>query len=611
MQWGALLFALSYATAFALTGSTALGLTAVVILAFLAVALAAGRPLERGETQTAAAWVCAAILAASLALLPLQPGLHPTLAVTSLLAAALALPYVTQWVLRALMAASWISAVAAVTAGPLLWADGTGESSTLSFALGISTLAAAAAIAMLVLYQFRTHLAGALGEARWAEELARHEATHDSLTGLPNRTLMERRLSQRLSQNRTTPEYSPFAVLFLDLDHFKHVNDSLGHSVGDELLKIAARRLLSCVRPEQGDMVARLGGDEFVVMVAKAEVGVAEIVAARIQEALLKPVKLYAHELYASASVGLLPDCSGYETPEEVLRDADTAMFRAKESGRGRPAVFESSMRVRAISRLRLESDLRRAVEQGEFAICYEPVVWLTSGVVVGFWASVRWAHPERGLLSAGEFASVAEEAGLAPELDRLLLKEACRRAGLWRRRFPEKFPPMVCVELSASALSRGDLPGDVASALEDGDLAAGALMVSFAEEALAHSPEEAISTLEHLAALGTRPAVGGFGSGRSSLGFLHRLEADVLEIESSFTRGLGTSAGADQAEVARTILAVARGLGMEVMAEGVETIEQTRALQEMECDYARGPRFSQPVDAEGAEAILAGEPSW
>ena len=613
LQWGALAFALSCGVASALLGSLAVGLSGAVILAFVAVAVAATRRLRRGDCRTAATWTGVAVLVASLTLLPLQPGSYPTLAVTPFVAAALALPYAGDRALKPLLAASWLSSVAAVLAGPLLVARASGHTaSPFAIVFGASSLAAAAAIALLLLWQFRARLSRALTHARRAEERARYEASHDPLTGLPNRSLLEKILSERLSRAVTgTRRDATFAVLFLDLDRFKHVNDSLGHPIGDELLKVVAKRLSACVRPEKGDVVARLGGDEFILLVDGAYAELAEVVAGRVQESLKKPAKLHGHELYSTASIGILPDCYGYETPEEVLRDADTTMYRAKEDGKARLAVFEPSMRARAISLLRLETDLRRAVERGEFVVRYEPIVWLATGEVVGFKASARWAHPERGLLAPDKLAHLAEETGLAQDIERFVLREACLTVAVWRRRFPERFPPSVGVDFSTRALSHPNLADEVALALEEAGLPAHALTVGIPEEAIiTEDPEAAVAALERLASLGTRVIVGGFGTGRSSLGLLHRLPVVALEIDRAFVGEAGAG-DEERTEVARTILALAHGLGMEVIAVGVETPEQADALSEMDCDYALGPRFSRPVDADGAKAILAAEPVW
>jgi diguanylate cyclase (GGDEF)-like protein len=425
-------------------------------------------------------------------------------------------------------------------------------------------------------------------------------------------------LSRRHSEAMNNPS-ATFAVLFLDLDRFKNVNDSLGHHIGDELLEVVARRLSSCVRPERGDMVARLGGDEFVLVlyaageadgIERVNPGVADIVVGRIQEAFGKPVALHGHELYTTPSIGILPDCSGYESVEEILRDADTAMFRSKEAGEGRPAVFEPSMRVRPVSRLRMEMDLRKAVERREFRVHYQPTVWLATGGVVGFEAVAWWAHPERGLLPPEKFAPMAQRSGLARDLDLLTIEEACRRGLLWRRRFSDRFPPRVCVKLSTRTFLLQNLHEEVARILKDTGLPAYALMIEASEEVVAEEPELAMQVLERLKVLGVLLVVGDFGTGKSSLGLLHRLPIDMLKIDRSFVRDIRTG-DENQEELARTILTVAHELGLEVVAEGVDTPEQLRILSEMECDYAQGNRFSHPVNTKGAEAILSAEPFW
>ena len=628
MQWGALAFALISGTAFIFLRDSTIGLASVVIFAFFVVASIANRRLRHDNLPRTVVSVYAAILVSCFAVLLLLPGLSSTLALTSLLAVALILPYTSWRVLGALMVTSCSVAIAAVVAGPLLVSRETGQPVSLfDLAFGASTLATAVALSMLVLWQFRTRLMGALEQTRNAEKQARHEATHDPLTGLPNRVLLERRLCNLLSPDThkasegavgsaargSTP---PFAVLFLDLDRFKYVNDSLGHHIGDELLQVVARRLSACIRPHEGDMVVRLGGDEFVLVLGRAYPGVAETVATRIQEALKKPVKLHGHELYTTASIGILPDCSRYETPEEILRDTDTAMFRAKEAGRARPAVFEPSMRARAISHLRFETDLRRAVEQREFVVHYQPIVWLATGGMVGFEASLHWTHPDRGLLSTKEFMPLAQESGLSYGLDQLLLQESCRKAAFWREAFPEHYPPMISVSFCADTLFRESLHDEISRTTKEAGLPGHALMIGFSEEAITEKPERAVAALQPLKALDVRLAVDGFGSGRSSLEFLHRLPADTLKIDPSFVSRIGeieaTGLGEkDRAEVVRTILTMAHEFGMEVVAEGVQTKEQMRTLSEMDCDYAQGPRFSQPVNAEKAEAILAAEPSW
>lgn len=619
LQLFSVAFVLFCAAVFFYTGNLAVGLSGTIIFAFSVVATAAKRQVGQGNRQRAVVLVCAAIICSSLALVPLQPALLPTSAVTSLVAAVLAIPYARERPFKMLMIASWVSVVIVVGAGPVLAARSSGEEiSPFEFVFGASTLIAAAAIVLLLLWQFRVRLMAALQQTRLAEGQARHDATHDSLTGLPNRTLLEETLSRHHSEAMDNP-VATFAMLYLDLDRFKHVNDSLGHHLGDELLEIVAQRLLACVRPESDDMVARPGGDEFVLVLSTAGTvdrageisrGVADIVVERIQEAFRRPIVLHGHELYTTPSIGILPDCSGYESVEEILRDADTAMFRSKEAGEGRPAIFEPSMRVRPVSMLRMETDFRRAVERREFSLHYQPIVWLATGGVVGFEAVAWWDHPERGLLPPEEFAPLAHRSGLIQDLDLLALGEVCRQGALWRRRFPDHFPPRVSIKLSAGTFLRQSLPEEIASILKESGLPAHALMIEVSEKTVVEEPELAMQVLERLKVLGVLLVVGDFGTGRSSLDLLHRMPIDTLKIDRSFVRDIRLG-DEDPAEIARTVLTVAHELGLEVLAEGLDTSEQLQVLSEMECDYAQGTHFSHPVDTKGAEAILAAEPSW
>lgn len=615
LQLFSVVFVLFCEAVFFHTGNLAVGLSGAVILAFFVVATVAKREVGQDKRQRAVVLVCAGIICSSLILVPLQPALLPTSTVTSLVAAALAIPYARERVFKLLMVAAWVSVVVVVVAGPLLAARSSGrEISPFEFVFGASTLIAAAAIVLLLLWQFRVRLMAALQQTRRAEEQARHDATHDLLTGLPNRALLEQRLSGHNPDAMRGSAH--FAVLFLDLDRFKHVNDSLGHHIGDELLKVVARRLSACVRPGSDDMVARLGGDEFVLVLGisgrsgRARAGVVEVVVERIQEAFKKPIALHGHELYTTPSIGILPDCSAYESVEEILRDADTAMFHSKEAGEGRPAVFEPSMRVRSVSMLRLETDLRQAMHRQEFSVHYQPIVWLATGGVAGFEAAAWWDHPERGSLLLEEFAALAQRSGISGDLDLLVLGEACRRAVSWRRRFSDRFPPRVCAKLSAYTFLERRLPEEVARSLEETGLPAHALMIEVPESSVVGQPELAMRVLERLKVLGVLLVVRDFGTAGSSLRLLHRMPIDFLKIDCSFVRDLRPGEE-DPAELARTILTVAHELGLEVMAEGVDSSEQLRVLSEMECDYAQGNRFSHPVDNEGVEAILAAEPSW
>ena len=612
LQWIALIFSAVCAIAYFLLGDASIGLIGAVILLFALLAAFTRCLLRRGFLGVAIAVGCSSILGASFVGLFVRPTLFPTIAVTSLLAASVALPYATTRMLKIVMAACWIGAVNAGLVGSLLV---TRSPERLPYPLFDATfvaltLAAAAGVSLLVLWQFRMRLMGTLAQVREAEEVLRYEATHDDLTDLPNRSFLVERLSRTIERSRKDPSYA-FAVLFLDLDRFKHVNDSLGHTIGDELLKEVACRISSCVHPT--DTVVRLGGDEFVVLLeGLSEAGEAEEVAVRIQQTLRDPVRLHGHELYATASVGVVTEPEGHVSPEELLRDADTAMYRAKEGGKARHAVFDAKMRQKAVSLLKLETDLRRAVEGGEFVVHYQPIIWLHGDVVTGFEALVRWQHPERGLLLPDDFVPFAEETGLIHEIDRFVLGEACRRAAAWRRGFPKQFPPSVNVNLSPTRLVRSGLPEEVARVLKETGLPGRALALELTEGAIMEDTEAALKTLSRLRELGVRVHVDDFGAGHSSLGLLHRLPVDALKIDRSFVSRMGGAGGPEEGvEIVRTILTMAHQLGMDAVAEGVETEGQLEILKEMECDYAQGYRFSRPVDAEGVGAILDVEPAW
>ena len=450
---------------------------------------------------------------------------------------------------------------------------------------------------------------------RRAEEQARHDASHDALTGLPNRPFFIRHLAHAMQRSAKDSRYT-YAILFLDLDRFKRINDSLGHTAGDELLKETACRLGGSVHPT--DIVARLGGDEFVVLLgelrrAEDATGVAD----RLQKALREPFDLHGQQLYTTASIGLLINPEGYESPEELLRDADTAMYRAKEDGKARHAVFDTEMRDQAVSVLRLETDLRRAVLENEFIVQYQPTVALQSGRVTGFEALVRWDHPERGLLGPQEFIGLAEETGLICDIDLFVLEEACRTISGWRQNFPDHRSLKVAVNLSPSELTRPDLTDRVATTLENSGLPGQALRLELTESAIMEDAEAAARTLADLKKLGVEVHLDDFGTGYSSLSLLNHFPVDALKIDRSFVSRTGNGAAgaqpapADGAVIVRTITTLAYNLGLEVIAEGVETAEQLQYLKKIGCKHAQGYYFSKPVDVPIAEMLLRAGPVW
>ena len=436
-------------------------------------------------------------------------------------------------------------------------------------------------------------------EKKKSEERLRHLAFHDALTGLPNRRLFVERIGHALG--RSTRQGNWVAVLFMDLDGFKVVNDSLGHNVGDVLLTVVAQRLGRCLRPQ--DTLARFGGDEFVVLIeVVGDPAEAVRVAERITQELRKPFTLDDRELYAAASIGISLGHAKTHSPEGLLREADTAMYRAKEKGSGYE-VFDPAMHERALGRLELENDLRRAMEQDEFVVHYQPIVNLQTGVVWGVEALVRWEHPELGLLDPDEFVPVAEESGLVVPMGELVLEEACRRAAGWQKEFPRDPPLAMSVNLSGRQLRRPDLHEVIGQALKETGLPASSLGLDITETVYRDAIDVNTAGLDRLKALGVRISLDDFGSGYSSLSYLKRLPADILKIDRSFTKGLGLEV--EDTAIVQTVVDLAHILGMEVVAEGVEEEEQETLLREMACDFGQGYHFSRPLPPKEASEFL------
>jgi diguanylate cyclase (GGDEF)-like protein/PAS domain S-box-containing protein len=433
---------------------------------------------------------------------------------------------------------------------------------------------------------------------RLGEELA-HQAFHDRLTGLPNRALFLDRLEHALA--RAARGSDPLAVLFLDLDGFKIVNDTLGHDQGDALLATVAGRLRGCVRP--GDTVARLGGDEFTVLLEGANADAAVQVAERIARRLQLPIQLDGHELIVGTSVGLALRAGPDDRPDELLRDADVAMYAAKQRGKGSYAIFEPRMRTRAWARLELEADLRRAVDRGEFRVHYQPIIELATGRVDGVEALVRWQHPERGLVLPAQFIPLAEETGLIVPIGHWVLREACRQVRTWQEGLPGVGPLMVGVNLSPRMLAQPSLVDDVARILGQTGLDPGCLKLEITEGVMMQEGEATLATLRHLKALGVQLAVDDFGTGYSSLAYLQRFPLDVLKIDRAFVGSLGE--GAEGTVIARTVVALAKALGLAVTAEGIETAEQAEQLKELGADRGQGYHFARPQPAEALTTLL------
>jgi diguanylate cyclase (GGDEF)-like protein/PAS domain S-box-containing protein len=440
-----------------------------------------------------------------------------------------------------------------------------------------------------------------------AEQRLAHGALHDALTGLPNRTLFMDRLAGCMARAKRRANYH-FAALFLDVDRFKVVNEGLGHLTGDQLLVQIARRLETCLRP--GDSVARLGGDEFAVLIDDvAEAEVPARVADRIQGALSVPFELAGREVFLTASIGIALSKQRYHEPEDILRDAGTAMHHAKEEGRARHREFNTAMHARAVGRLQIENDLHRAIERHELCAHYQPILNLKTGGVAGFEALVRWQRPEHGLVMPNDFIRVAEETGLIVPIGLWVLREACTRLRKWQAEFPAHKPLMVSVNLSGRQFEQRDLVTEVGRTVRETGLGPGSLKLEITESVLMEDPETAAAMLTELKALGVHVCIDDFGTGYSSLSYLLRFPANTLKIDRAFVSGMAS--GSQHSDmVVRAIIALARNLGMDVIAEGVEIEEQLVQLKALDCDFIQGYLFSKPLDAEGALALLRREPS-
>lgn len=439
-------------------------------------------------------------------------------------------------------------------------------------------------------------------ERRVAEQQLLHDAFHDHLSGLPNRALFLDRVSGAIARARRHEGYT-FAVLFLDLDRFKVINDSLGHSVGDELLVAIADRLKGCLRPT--DTVARLGGDEFAVLLDDiGDRDDATELADRVNQQLTRPFYISGNEVFTSASIGIALGRGNYATPDDVLRDADTAMYRAKNLGKARHQEFDTAMHAMAMRQLLLETDLRRALERNELCVYYQPVVAVDTREVSGFEALLRWLHPQWGLVPQGEFLPLAEETGLIVPIGSWVLETACRDLVKWRRSTGASNLTMS-VNLSGRQLVQPQLVDDVMNALEDTGLAAEGLRLEITESAIMEHVDAASSALRELRARGIEIDLDDFGTGYSSLSYLHRFPISRVKIDRSFVSRLRDENQAR--EIVRAIVRLADSLGMEAVAEGVEHEDDARLLREMECPLAQGYLYGHPVDRAATEALLNG----
>jgi diguanylate cyclase (GGDEF)-like protein len=448
-------------------------------------------------------------------------------------------------------------------------------------------------------------LCGAIGvshditERTRAEAALQHQAFHDVLTGLPNRALFLDRLEHALARARRRE--GTVGVLFLDLDRFKLVNDSLGHAAGDLLLVTVAERLKGCLRDE--DTVARLGGDEFAILLGEvAEPSTALHMAERIIQTLTAPFRLDGHDIVTATSIGIATS-TPTQTPAEMLRDADAALYRAKAKGRGRYEVFDETMNAQALERLELEADLRAALERGEFMVYYQPKIALATGRVEGLEALVRWQHPRRGLITPAAFIPLAEETGLIRPLGQWVLEEACRQTQQWHQHMPG-LQVVTSINLSARQFQQPTLVEDVAAALRQSGVDPACIQLEITESVAMEDAEAAVAVLQQLKALGVQLAIDDFGTGYSSLAYLKRFPVDELKIDRAFVSGLLQDS--EDASIVNAVASLGHALNLSIVAEGIETADESRQVQALGCEIGQGYYFAEPLPHTEAHAYLA-----
>ncbi len=441
-------------------------------------------------------------------------------------------------------------------------------------------------------------------ERKAAEQQLQHDALHDPLTNLPNRLVFMDRLGQAIRRAKRRSGYL-FAVLFVDLDHFKLVNDSLGHIAGDHLLIAMARRLVKSLRP--GDTIARIGGDEFTILLEDIEDASAAVeITQRIQDEISIPFNLEEQPVYVSSSIGIAIGPEGYDWPEEILRDADTALYQAKGLGKSCHVIFDANMRAEAIRLLQLRTDLSQALERDEFRLYYQPIVSLETSRIEGFEALVRWQHPKYGLSAPGQFIAVAEETNLINPLGMWVLGEACRQASHWQALHPKEPPLFVSVNLSVKQLAQTGIVDQIGQILDETGFDPQSLKLEITESIFMTNPESTVLILLQLKELGVKLVIDDFGTGYSSLSYLHKFPFDMLKIDRAFVSSMNTNK--KNAEIVRTIVLFAHSLGMTVIAEGIETVEQLSELKALRCEQGQGYHFSKPVEGSTAATLIASQ---
>jgi diguanylate cyclase (GGDEF)-like protein/PAS domain S-box-containing protein len=436
----------------------------------------------------------------------------------------------------------------------------------------------------------------------------------DSLTGLPNRVLFVDLLERAISRTRRRSDFQ-FALVILGLDRFKTVSHSLGLAIADRLLVEVAHRLQACLRATDavsrgghGFTLARLGGDEFTVLLDDIDdASDAVRVAERLREALQRPFEVDGQDVFVTASAGIAVSSSGYKDPEDVLRDAAIALHRAKAGSATRCELFDVGMRDRAVSRLRVETDMRQAIERGAFEVFYQPIVAVRGGRLAGFEALVRWRHPTQGLIDPSDFIPIAEDTEMIVLIGRQVLTQSCRQMASWQRRFGAAAPRVMCVNVSSKQFADADLTGQVEAVLAESGLPPSSLKLEITESAFLGDIRAAQVTLRRLQSIGVAWSLDDFGTGYSSLSYLHRLHVDTVKVDRSFVSRIGVD---DGSEMVRAIAAIAHSMGMDVVAEGVETVEQLEGLRAIGCEYAQGFYFSRPVDVTAATELIV-SPPW
>ena len=441
-----------------------------------------------------------------------------------------------------------------------------------------------------------------ISELKDAERQISHQAFHDALTNLPNRALFMEHLNMAIKRGKRRPDYH-FAVLYLDIDRFKLVNDSLGHSVGDNLLNAFAERIQVSLRDI--DTLARLGGDEFVILLEDIEdEDFASVVAVRLQQALKRPFLVNSKEVFAPASFGVVLNTKDYDLPEDIIRDADAAMYHAKEQGRAQYKVFDKKLHEKALHLLQRETDLRKAIHNKEFVTHYQPIVSLKTRSVVGFEALIRWNHPQLGLIYPDSFISIAEETGLIIPITRLVLQEACSDLKSWQEQIQDLQKLTMNINISSKHFLLPSLLDDIKEILDDTDLPPDHLKLEITETALMEDVEETVRHVNRMRDYGLQIVIDDFGTGYSSLSYLQRLPIDTLKVDRSFVSHIQNTPDGNR-NIVEAIISLAHRLDMIVVAEGVENLEQLTILLNMKCQFGQGYLFSKPITKEKVYELI------